>query len=109
MTLTPNIKKATSLLLLVLVAFICIHDGGFALIASMSEGTLSDLAAQNDCGGTACNEAEACPCPVHLLEKLDEMTSVTCMAMLPPTKHTPVTHDVLASRILSPSEPPPKA
>lgn len=109
MTLIPNIKKVTSLLLLVLVAFICIHDGGFALIALMSEGSLSDLAAQNDCGGTACSEAESCQCPVHLLEKLDEMASVTCIAMLPPAKHVPVTHEVLASRVLSPSEPPPKA
>ena len=108
MTLIPNIKKATSLVLLVLVAFICIHDSGFTILALMSDGTLSDFAAQDDCNGSACNEADSCQCPVHLLEKLDEMTSVTSMAPLSLAKHVPNPHDVLASRTLSPSEPPPK-
>lgn len=109
MSQTSKYLEATSLLLLVLIAFISFHDGGFALLASLNGGEITDFGDQQDCSGSACNEADACQCPVHLLEKLDDPTAPASLARVVSSSHFPVSHDILASRSLSPADPPPKA
>jgi hypothetical protein len=101
--------KVTSLLLLVLIAFVCVHDVGYAVIALIGDGYIAELAALNDCSGSACNEAEACQCPVHLLEKFDDPTPPATLTRLVSAYHFPIAHGIPVSRSLSPADRPPKA
>jgi len=105
---SPNTRNTTSLLLLLLIAFVSFHDGGFALLGLLDDGNLAYPGDQEECGGSACNEEETCQCPTHLLEKLDDPTAPASIARIPSSDHFSLLHDIPTSLALSPADPPPK-
>lgn len=108
MTKTSEIRKTASLLLLAVIAFVCFHDGGFALYALASDGVLCDVEASGDCESGDSHEKDSCRCPAHLMETIDEPGRTLSRLEELSATHTTALCATLSSRFLSPSDPPPK-
>ena len=109
MNLHSNIGKATSFVLLLMLAFVSLHDGAFALVTLTGGNALMDVNGQGDCENSAEHREDSCSCPAHLLENIKDSASVFCLLNIRELSHASLPALALSSRSLLPSEPPPKA